>query len=260
MPVFIMDDQPAEKRKYSKHDFYFETPLYEFIDIDQIEGNLLSGSVDAYNPTSGYDTTYEIHSDQVGYGWSGFLKVTLTCKRNGKDFLRFFIYYGDIVFKVGQWPTLADIQFAELGKKYDKVLPDSDLQEFKRAIGLFAHGVGVGAFVYLRRIFENLIQETFGAHSAEVACTEEDFKKLRMDDKVNLLKPYLPTQLVEMRDIYKVLSTGVHKLDEATCMAFFPAVKLAIELILDQKIDMRQKALRDKEVKDQLKAITGSLT
>ena len=39
-------------------------------------------------------------------------------------------------------------------KQYDKELRKPDLKEFTRAIGLAANGVGIGSFVYLRRIFE----------------------------------------------------------------------------------------------------------
>jgi hypothetical protein len=36
-------------------------------------------------------------------------------------------------------------------------------KKFTKGLGLAAHGVGIGSFVYLRRIFENLIEE---AHTA----------------------------------------------------------------------------------------------
>jgi len=43
------------------------------------------------------------------------------------------------VSKIGQYPSLADIQFTELGKKYNKVLPKEDLKNFKKAIGFHSH-------------------------------------------------------------------------------------------------------------------------
>ena len=35
------------------------------------------------------------------------------------------------------------------------------MREFTKAIGLAANGVGIGSFVYLRRIFENLVFQAF---------------------------------------------------------------------------------------------------
>lgn len=254
-----------EKIKMSKHEFYFETPLYEVINSEELEKNIFIGDVDAYNSTSGFETTYKIEAEQISDNkWSSYYKifftVTLTCKRNEKDKLRFFILDNNkIVVKLGQLPSLADIQFAEIGKKYDKFLSREDLKEFKKAIGLAAHGIGAGSFVYLRRIFENLIFGTFNDKKVEVDISEEDFLLQRMAEKIDLLKKYLPSQLIEMKSAYSILSKGVHELSEQECLKYFPVLKLSIELILEQKIEMDIKKKRDDEVKKQLASLTKSL-
>jgi hypothetical protein len=43
------ENQEQEIRIFSKHDFYFETPLYERIPLENLEDNLFSGDVDAYS-------------------------------------------------------------------------------------------------------------------------------------------------------------------------------------------------------------------
>jgi hypothetical protein len=161
--------------------------------------------------------------------------------------------------KVGQFPSLADIQFAEIGKKYNKHLSEEDLRNYKKAIGGFAHGIGAGSFVYLRRIFENLILEAFVNHKAELGLTDDAFSKLRMADKVDALKTVLPSQLVEMKFVYGILSKGVHELTEEECLEYFSSLRLSIELILDQKIEAKQKADKDVAVKKELLEITKAL-
>jgi len=262
-----MDNQTQEKiiKKISKHYFYFETPLYDSIEIENLEESILKGDVDAYSSKNGIDTTYEIHARSVNGSYESsfdnFYKVTLTCKRKGNDILRFFIYVDDgVVFKLGQLPSLVDIQFAEIGKKYDKFLSKEALKEFKRAIGLVTHGVGIGSFVYLRRIIENLIYETFDKHEKEIGITKEEFSKKRMEDKVNILKKYLPSQLVAMKSIYSILSKGIHELDERICLKYFPALKLSIELILEQKIEAEIKEKRDQDVKRQIENISKEIS
>jgi len=259
-----MEEKQKEVRKITRHEFYFETPLYEFIANEDFNEDVLSGDVDAYNSLSGFDTTYTINGHRIDNStWETYFKVykvTLTCKRNGKDILRFFVWKdADVIGKFGQYPSLADIQFAEIGKKYDKLLSRSDLQEFKKAIGLAAHGVGAGSFVYLRRIFENLIKETFAEINSTLGMKEEDFLRLRMEEKVDALAKYLPSQLVEMRNIYKVLSDGVHNLTEEECLTYFPVLKLSIELILEQKIESESKKKKDAEVKKRVAEMTQSL-
>lgn len=261
-----MDNQIEEKiKKVSKHEFYFETPLYDAIEQRVLEENMFEGDVDAYSARNGIDTTYKIHAwvanNQYEHDFDDFCKVTLTCKRRDDDVLRFFIYTDDaVVIKVGQYPSLVDIQFAEIGKKYDKYLSQEALKEFKRAIGLVTHGVGVGSFVYLRRIFENLIYEAFDEHREEIDITKEEFSKKRMEDRVDTLKKYLPSQLVAMKSVYSILSRGIHELNEQVCLSYFPALKLSIELVLEQKIDMEAKAKRDLDVKKQIENINKEIS
>lgn len=258
--------QQQESEVMSKYQLYFELPLYEPIERSLIEERFTTGDVDAYNPESGFDTTYKVESSKIGDGnsWSdynNFYRITLTCKRNDKDKLRFFLYIGkDVVMKVGQLPSLADIQFAEIGKKYDQLLSREDLKEFKRAIGLAAHGVGAGSFIYLRRIFENLITETFKANQKSTGINQEGFLVMRIEDKIDKLKAFLPSQLLEMKSIYKVLSKGVHELSEQECLKYFPPMKLSIELILEQRIEMEIKRERDAAVKKQIQDINQELT
>ena len=53
--------------------------------------------------------------------------------------------------KIGQYPSVADLTFPEL-KEYRKIMTKDDEKEFKRAIGLYASGIGIGSFVYLRNL------------------------------------------------------------------------------------------------------------
>lgn len=253
-----------EEKKISKHEFYFETPLYESIKIENLSENILNDDVDAYSAKNKSETTYEISSarmtDIIYSKFYHYYKIALTCKRKGNDILRFFIYTDDnIIIKLGQEPSLADIQFAEIGKKYDKYLPQDEIKEFKKAIGLAAHGVGAGSFVYLRRVFENLIYETFNKHKSDIEISKEDFLTKRMVEKVDVLNKYLPSQLIEMKSIYSILSKGVHELSEQDCLKYFPALKLSIELILDQKIKIEEESKRDKAAKKQIEDINKNI-
>ena len=69
----------------------------------------------------------------------------------------------------------------------------------------------------------------------------EGYKDADMADKILLLKDHLPPFLFEHRAMYKVLSKGIHKLTEEECLNYFPAIKLGIEQILDEKIEAKEK-------------------
>lgn len=267
-------NQIEEYKPISRHDFYLEVPLYDLLEYHQIEDShlLFSEDIDAYSAKNSTETTYSVsfswivklQTQYVQYADKirGFGIATLSCKRKGDDTLRFFVYNDEIgqqIMKVGQFPSLADLQYSEVGRKYDKVLPEEDLRNLKKAIGLVSHGAGAGSFVYLRRIFENLISEAFETHKTTLCISEVDFKKKRMEDKVEALKAFLPSQLLEMKSIYGILSKGVHELTEEECLRYFAPLKLSIELILDQKLEQAKKSERDAAVKKQLQDIHQEL-
>ena len=80
-----------------------------------------------------------------------------------------------------------------------------------------------------------------------------------MDEKINLLKSYLPEYLIENRKIYSILSKGVHELSEDECLTFFDTVKLGIELILDEKVEKEIKRKKIAASKDALEKIHAKL-
>ena len=70
---------------------------------------------------------------------------------------------------------MADIEQGTI-RNYRSVLDKDHYQELNRAIGLASHGVGIGSFVYLRRIFERLVEE---AHSKAITSAGWDEDKSR---------------------------------------------------------------------------------
>lgn len=270
-------DKKAENPKISKHDFYFETPLYQKINYSELENSkdLLHHEVDAYSAVNNIETTYSIepnwleqYAQEKDFNgkWEliyiGIQQVTLTCKRKANDKPIFFVFNDQInkfIMKIGQIPSISTLQFSDIEKKYEKVLEQKLLDEFKKSINSASHGYGVAAFVYLRRIFENLILDTFKISTVDYETKLKDFVSLRMEEKIDQLKDHLPSQLVEMKSIYGILSLGIHELTEEKCLAFFVPLKLSIELILDQKIEEDLKKKRDSEVKKQIALINTSL-
>lgn len=186
-------------------------------------------------------------------------EVTFACTRNDKHELIFFfrVHRGSIA-KVGQAPSLADLHTAGTGK-YRKVLGNERYREFTKAIGLSAHGIGIGAFVYLRRIFEGLIETARRTASGEAGWDPDAFARARMDDKILLLKGALPPFLVESRQMYSILSRGIHELSEDQCLTFFEPLKTGIELILDEEIERRERTEKIERTRTALAAMKGKL-
>ena len=160
--------------------------------------------------------------------------------------------------KVGQYPSVADLHSAKI-KRYRKVLSPEDYRELNRAVGLAAHGVGIGAFVYLRRIFERLIEEAHQMTRHDSAWDEDLFLRSRMPEKIEFLAVHLPGFLVENKSLYSVLSKGLHDLSEDECLQFFSVTQLGIELILEERITTKEKNEKIEQVTQDIALLTQKI-
>ena len=160
--------------------------------------------------------------------------------------------------KVGQYPSVADLHSAQI-KRHRKVLSPEGYRELNRAVGLAAHGVGIGAFVYLRRIFERLIEEAHQIARNDSAWDEERFLRSRMPEKIVLLASHLPDFLVENKSLYSILSKGLHDLSEDECLQFFSVTLLGIELILQERIATKEKNEKIEQVTKDIALLTQKI-
>ena len=277
-------------------EFLFDLPLYHKVPRDDSEdiinflmtGGLGKREVDGYNPIEQCESTfamfcsaYNTVQNPLGRGHlevsyvSGksekfdTFEVILKCKRYG-TFLHYLVHaeydnedyeHSHImsISKVGQYPSVADFHIGQV-RKYNKVLPQDKMREFTKAIGLAANGVGIGSFVYLRRIFEHLVFEALEvALSKDEQFDRDTFTTAKMNEKIKMLSGYLPDFLVENHTIYGILSKGIHELSEEVCNEHFSIIRESIEMILDEKLDAYQKEQKKKSIRQALSRIAGEI-
>lgn len=273
-------------------EFVFNIPLYHKVDKDNGYNDIItklvsqneSITIEGYNPVKKTDTTYFLYKGignlqeysngfRMGYGHTlvngytyseqlltedGVRSVVFRCKRYG-DKITIIVYHSkneNTIMKVGQYPSVATIHIGQI-KQYNKLLDESVSKEFTRAIGLAANGVGIGSFVYLRRIFEKLIIDAF--NEAKESIDVDSFTRQRMDEKIQTLRDYLPSFIVANSAIYGILSKGIHELSEDECLAYFDCLRASIELILDERIEQNEKRKREETVKNSIKAIVSKI-
>lgn len=251
----------------SAKEFCLSVPLYEPFAYDNEKNNpffaleQFEGTLDFHCPECGQHSVftarknnYATNSHYTNYIFS----LQFYCSRD-KAHQALFVFraHRGILLKMGQIPSLADLALPDL-RKYRPVLGEERFKELTRAIGLTTHGVGAGAFVYLRRIFESLIEEAHAEAAKEPDWDEDGYSRSRMDEKICLLKDHLPDFLVQNRSLYSILSVGVHTLSEVDCLAAFPAVRLAIELILDDLLEEQERQAKLKSAAKSLAALKSS--
>jgi hypothetical protein len=253
--------------------FFFETPLYDIIkwteDDDTVFEDIIcfDGKVDGPCIYCGKDTTYNRKgTPPPRYEMSSILAsnrtlgLTLCCSRDEKHEIEiFFKTFPDeySFLKIGQFPSIATLTKGEISK-YRKILGDN-FAEFSKGIGLVSHGIGIGSFVYLRRVFENLIEGAHQQAKLTSEWSEENYLKARMDEKIELLKSFLPNFLVKNKVLYGILSKGIHELKEQECLDIFPVVKLGVELILDEKLKQKEQEEKVKQAEQLIEKVATNL-
>lgn len=174
--------------------------------------------------------------------------LSFRCTRDNNHILLFDLLTTDNeIIKIGQFPSFADITIGDINK-YKSVLK-GEFREFKKSIGLFSHGIGVGSFVYLRRIIEKLVVNEYELNKDSIDVSEHDFRRQEFKEKIKTVSDYIPSILSENANIYSILSKGVHELKEDECLEIFPMMKMAIELILDDIISRQEKENKEKQLK-----------
>ena len=151
-----------------------------------------------------------------------------------------------ILKKIGQYPSIADMQFFEI-EKYKTILNkknkfDVKYRDYTKALGLYANGIGCGAFLYLRRVFEMAVEELHEKCKKNENWDEQAYSKASFNNKVKMIEYcgniIFPPELEKVRSkIYGVLSKGIHESSEEECKDIFPDVKTAIDMILEKILE-----------------------
>ena len=257
-------------------DFLVNTGLYIAMSFSGDDINELAGILsekrsgigvykfDSYCPYCEKESIFSIESTVYHHG-SFYLgefqnknkQISATCSRNvSHKILYFFITTDDTIQKIGQFPPVPDILSQKI-VKYKNTLK-KDFIELKTAIQLYSHGVGIGSFVYLRRVFENLIIGAFEENKASIVDSCKFYTK-RMDERIIMIKPYIPSFIANNSAIYGILSKGIHELDEFECLDFFPVLNESIEMILDQKLRMKEEREKEKLLSQTISSISSKI-
>ena len=160
--------------------------------------------------------------------------------------------------KIGQYPYVADLTMPEL-KIYKKVMNKDDERELKRANGLYASGIGIGSFVYLRRIIERIVVKAGEMAIEEGKINEKEFNQARIGEKIKLLSDYLPKGLCENPVFYGIVSKGIHELSEEECLKYFPIMNSFILMVLRQWKKMQDDAEEEKQIAASLNKIASTI-
>ena len=238
---------------------------------DSIDGQPLAEGIKSYQRILALDNTPNpsstTHRQEEKWGWINWkieedariMVIKFVCTMDESHHLDFVVIADqNRMIKIGQYPSVADLDFPEL-KEYKKVLSEEDMKEMKRAIGLNAQGIGVGSYVYLRRIVERLIYKAQDIAIADGTVKQENIEKLRVVDRIKELKGYLPDMFTSNPTIYGIVSKGIHELSEEECLQFFPVLRDSIFMILEKWEEESRKTENEKKLAASISKIASTI-
>jgi len=170
-----------------------------------------------------------------------------------------FLVDGDYLVKIAEYPSKYDT-VKDKFNKYETLIGKQKIKELGKASQLESFGYPIAAFLFYRRLFETIIFNTFkDAHIAD-KIEEKAFRVLRMEEKVDYIKDFLPDYFLQNTFMYGVLSKGIHELEEPECREYLEVIKTVIFFSLDETLDKRKEENRKKEFANKLKNIKSKMS
>lgn len=176
-----------------------------------------------------------------------FIQFAFVCTHCGEVHYMSTCCVNDGVMKYGQFPPFANESEHDF-VKYKNVISKYYI-ELKRSVNAYSQNMGIAAFVYLRRIFEHLVEKEYASIKTPSGKESFDEKMKVVDKEIGII----PVELDAVKSlIYSVLSKGVHEYEEEECLEVYPYMQFIITQILD-------KYLAEKERKSKLAAVAELL-
>lgn len=253
----------AKEKLQSIEHYHLKEPLYNIVEFECLnnsKGEIVSFLDELSQPKESMDTfCVKCNKERLFYAcvsktfiedWiksTGGLKYVhdkivvneFKCSKVDAHRIYFLFRIDQIMFtKIGQHPTLYDLKGYDIDR-FKKILGTENLNEFRIGVQLASHGNGIGAFTYLRRIIEPLIEDAHQiAKAKEGEWDEVKYSKKEYRNKIKMLKGYLPEFLIQNNSMYSILSAGIHSLSESKCKEGYKWILQGIEYILTEKIRM----------------------
>jgi hypothetical protein len=155
----------------------------------------------------------------------------LICTRSGHAATFYFHIDDGKLFKVGQYPSLANIVFG-VALRYLPVLGEENIKALNQAVTLATNGAGLGALVYLKRVLSYLLDLT--AQQANV--DEKKYQDLDVTAKVLLMENYLPITFKQHIEVFSLFNKSDAVLSDEACLKATGALTAMIVMLADEKL------------------------
>ena len=154
-----------------------------------------------------------------------------------------------IVRKIGQNPSMLTVKGFDFDKYKNILEKINAYNDYKKADLSNADHFYVGAYAYLRRIFEKLILHYLG---------DTKLKDDHMDTKIDAVKDNFDPRIRGLlKNLYGILSKSIHELDEEESREYYTYLKTVIDMQLEYMNSEEEKEKQSKRLGKILNEIAG---
>lgn len=174
------------------------------------------------------------------WGHTKFSK-TIQCTRALHEIDFYFHVDDQTLYKVGQYPSQLEIAKGNF-EHYLYVLDKLHLECLNKGLELATYGTGIGSYIYVRKVFEYLIELIHLKAKELPGWDEQKFLTSRFLDKTLMLHEHLPGYLKTNSKILQILGKSLQDLEEEECLECFNDLKHSVfimieEMVLEKKIN-----------------------
>lgn len=131
-----------------------------------------------------------------------------------------------IVTKVGQYPSLLSVKGFDFDKYKKQLKKYNAYDDYKNADLSMANNFFAGAYTYLRRVYEK--QLNFYLEIDKPILSDNN-----TETKIKAVKNNFDPRIHEhLGNLYKILSIGIHELDDEECKEYYIYLKAMIDMQL----------------------------
>ena len=187
-----------------------------------------------------------------------YIEYRFRCKKE-KDHIYLMIIaleFNNGIFtirKVGQNPSMLTIKGFDFDKYKKQLNRINAYEDYKKADLSNAEHFYVGAYAYLRRIFEKLINWYIEKYDIALEDT-------RMETKIDSVKQYFDPRINKLlKNLYGILSVSIHELDEDESKDYYTYLKAIIDMQLEFEFTEEEKAEQSSKLSAVISKIENGL-
>lgn len=185
-----------------------------------------------------------------------FINYTFSCNKNSKHIYKMFtVFYSEkgkiCIRKIGQFPSKIDIWGFGF-EKYKKQLNKFDsYSDFRKAELCMSDGFFAGAYTYLRRVFEKML---------DYYCKEIELSNRKAETKIEACKDKFDNRIIPMlNNLYIILSKGIHSLDDEESEDYYIYLRSIIEMQLEHVKELSEKEEQTQRLKSSIDSIASKI-